>query len=67
MNEDKTTRDYTFIYFDTKYDQLDKRPNKVVNEEINLSMLGILGYNFEDSMNFIKENSRLCKKFYISC
>jgi len=53
MQEDKCFN--FFIYLDTDYKQKDKRPTKEIREEMNLSLLGILGYSSKESFNYLNK------------
>lgn len=55
--------DNTFIYFETDYKRKpDNRLNKEVRKELNFSLLGILGFSYEEAKRYIKEDKKLFHK-----
>lgn len=56
---------YPFIYTSTNYPQKDRRRCEVVNEELSLNELELIGYNYFESVNLlneIKKDKRLLQK-----
>ncbi len=45
-----------FPYFHSDYSQIDRRKTSEINYEMNLMQLSLLGYNYEESVKYLRKN-----------